>query len=230
MRKACSVGKVRPILILVVIVSVVAALTVYRLYHIKRTQAVFSEDGLIVGDGLGPYEDGSKGAHLVFSIGFYLDLNESSRSVYVKFGDALWKDKGLRDISPLLPSKNYRGFIWIEASGVTRVEHMEVGERLEPQFIAMLFYDGDTGGFAGFAVRTARTGTTSFDTSFTMDITSAPEPPPPLYGEGHVYLLRSSEDTWIIDADAWFTLFQKTPGGGITKHYVKLTFKITVTM
>ncbi|RLI27438.1 hypothetical protein DRO58_04370 [Candidatus Bathyarchaeota archaeon] len=156
---------------------------------------------------------------------FSLDLRESSRLIYVEFQDASWRDERLKPIDPMLPSKNYQAYLSFLVP--RRIDQMDVGERLEPEGILIILYDGETGEFAGYILRTIISGLSGFTAenfSFWINVT-APEPPSLLYDEGYAELMRNSKDSWILDINAWFTIYQLAPGGETVKHYVKLNFK-----
>ena len=128
-----------------IILALVVALIAYRLHETKKPQVVFSEDGLIIGDGGGPYEDGVQGV-VIEERFFRLDLSASSRSVYVKFEDMRWKDEGLRDTAPKLPSGNYRIALTLFQS----VYELDVGERVSPD-VQLVFYEDGEQWFASIA-------------------------------------------------------------------------------
>ena len=213
------------IALLMVVALLASFLIIYSLHGIKKFQLVFSGDGLIVDDGGGPYEDGSQGVRVGFTRagGVFLDLNSSSRLVYIRFEDASWKDERLGDVASPLPSGRYRIMLGIQVSEGS-IADIEVGERLEPD-IAIILYDGETGGLKGSLVRMLASDRVYIGAW--MIVTPPPEPPKALYQDGYFSLVRTDEHTWILQGDAWFTLLQHAEGEPV-KHYVRLSFKITI--
>ena len=219
------------VIILLVAVVFIASLAVYRLYSIKKVLLTFSGNGLIVGDGIGSYEDGVQGVHTGFtrSGGIFLDLNESSRFLYIKFEYAYWKDDTLRDIPPLLPSKNYRVILGIQVSEKS-ITDMSIGESLEPD-VAVLLYDGETGELIGSIARMLTSNTVYLSSSW-MVVQPPPQPPMVLYQDGHLRLTRTGSDTWVLEGAAWFSLrlSSKDMGSRPPTYYVKLSLEITVNL
>ncbi|MEM3793213.1 MAG: hypothetical protein QXH47_07885 [Candidatus Bathyarchaeia archaeon] len=195
----------------------------------KKAQVVFSDDGLISSDG-GPYEDGVQGVRIGFSREYlFLDLMYSSRSVYIGFGDALWKDEHLRDIPPKLPSKQY-GVVLAFGVPERPMDQMSVGEHLKPNF-AIQLWDIHTGMPIGYIVKVSAPGYIYLG-QLILNVT-APEPVPILQDEGYLDLVRINENTWLLNANIWVTLNQTTLEDrviSIEKYYVRLSFRITISM
>lgn len=206
-----------------------STLIVYRLHCHPEPIVAFSENRLIKSDGRGLYKSGAQGIRVTSPKPevFLIDLTESLRYVYVGFGDAVWKDEDLSDIIPTQQSGNYRALLTVENTRGSMGE-MHVGERTEPD-IEILFYSRETGQFEGLAIRSSKTAVIPLESGYVINCT-APEPPPSLYNGGYIELIRVGGDTWIIDADAWFTFFRASPGGKIVKYYVHLSFKMAIVM
>lgn len=215
-------------LIPLIIILVVVVLILYRLHELKKAQVVFSDDGLIMSDGGGPYEDAAQGVRVGISRGggIFLDLSDSSRFVYVKFEDMRWKDYMLRDVASPLQSKRYRIVLGALVPGKALTD-MAVGEHAEPD-VGIQFCDVDTGRIVSSAVRTL-TGTIYYDDSMTL--IQPPKPPLILYEDGHIDLVRISEDTWIVQGEAWFNLVLLSLTGEVLHNYnIKLSLKIAIVM
>lgn len=138
----------------------------------------------IVSDGNGPYEDGVAGIRFeTYGQGasYYLHGYESSRSVFVRFAGIPWKNENLMDIPPrLLPSRNCRIQLSLDL-GNDSISKMEVGGRLEITNIFLVFLDVDTFKYVAIMIG----------------------PPTALYNQGHAYLVRESEDKWVLDVNTW---------------------------
>lgn len=214
----------------IIVIALIATLILYRLHTIEETQVVFSEDGLITGNGSSSYKDGVQGVGVKAERGFSVDLTESSRFVFVKFQEAYWRDEHLNSIAPKLPSKNYRILLSMGFSK-TEMDRMAVGEALEipSTTIAIVFIEADTSEFAGYALRTTILGLSGFSAGgYTLRVNiTTPEPHHALYNEGHLTLTRTSGNTWTVDVEAWFALFQQRDH---VKYYVRLSFRITISM
>lgn len=214
-------GLNKHILIPVLIVCFIAA--IFALCYKPPLQMVFSEDGMVVGDGRGPYTDRYEGVHIGMfrDRGFVLNTVESSRSVFVKFGEASWKNERLWDTYPVLPTGEYRVLlaVFLPESFQKTLSEIEVGESA-PVNVFIRLHDPDTGDFLGALQRFPgdfRIGNRTF---------KGPEPPKSLFDEGHLTIIRTGEHSWLVDVDAWFVIFQPSPTGELTKHYVRLSFKL----
>lgn len=148
------------------------------------------------------------------SEGVFLNIYDSPRSVSVRFLEVAWKDVNLRDKPPRLSSKRYSIVLSIivdlSIDNYTLTK-MGIGERLEPTNIDIIFYDKDTGMIQGSASRSS------------PRLTPVPKPPEELYAEGHAYIAKKRENSWILDVDAWFEMII-----GQTTYYVKLNFGMTL--
>ena len=142
------------LLALLVIVAMIVTIILYRLHTIIITSVLIADDKLIASDGLGAYQPNVQGVDI--GIGEFvgeiltMDLNRSSRLVYVNFANAHWKDVNLVDMPSRLPSKSYRMVLWLSARSKADIFKMDVGERLMPPdlFIIIYFYDPNTGALA----------------------------------------------------------------------------------
>jgi len=209
------------ILIPVLIVCFIAA--IFALCYKPPSQMVFSEDGMVAGDGKGAYTDRYEGVRIgIFrDRGFVLNTLESSRSVFVKFNEALWENEKLREIYPVLAPGEYRILlaVFLPESFQKTLSEMEVDEAA-PVNVFIRLHDPDTGDFLGALQRFPedfRIGNRTFE---------GPEPPRSLFDEGHLTLIRTGERSWLVDVDAWFVMFQPSPTGELTKYYVRLSFKL----
>jgi len=229
-------------IILVPIIILVLFAAIYIVFYRGPPKVEFSEDGLIVSDTGEPYEDGVQGVFARTAVrgagfSFALSLIESPRSAFVKFQEAYWRDGHLTSIPSRLRSKNYRIILTIGFSNV-EIDMMDVGEVLEiPSAVVTIgFIDADTGELAGYALRTTPTlpepGLSGFsfgNYTFFVNVT-APEQHQALYDEGHVTLMRVSRDTWTVDVDTWLAIFQPNTEEEPVEYYVRLSFRMTVTM
>jgi len=157
-----------------------------------------------------------------------MDLNRSSRLVYVNFANAHWKDVNLVDMPFRLPSKNYRMVLWLSARSKADIYKMDVGERLMPPdlFIILFFYDTNTGALACIDTIYPFKGDFMVG-SIHINIT-APEPPLPLSDDSYFQLRRASEDTWVLDIDGWFASYHRSYRSDFLKYYVRLSLMLTI--
>ena len=104
------------------VLVVVVAVVFYGLLQATRKPfrvVVFSGFGHVLGDGFGAYEEGVQGVYIhVSSDDFSIVLFNSSRSVYVRFQEAYWRDEQLNIVASRLPSKNYRVLLSVSDIGV----------------------------------------------------------------------------------------------------------------
>lgn len=216
----------------IIIVAMVIVSILYGLHNIKKASMTFSEGGMIVGDRSEPYEDGVEGVVADVKREASLDLRGSLRSIYMKFEDADWKDGNLSTIASILRTDYYRVIlnIWIYESPITQ---MNIGDHLEP-VISLILFNAYTDSFIG--VMTSRVLTPGNYSVVLGGVTlitykvEDPEPPASLYDDRYLDIVRVDENTWVVKVNAWFTLFQTTSLGETVKHYVKLSFKINISM
>jgi len=197
----------------------------------KKLQITFADDKTLEGDGAGPYTSGSDGVNFqsVYSqlpdqnIFAFQSYESPTRSIYIRFDEAEWKDRNLADIPPELPSMNYRVVIACGHRSIL-INTMEIGQVLEP-YVWLTLYEADTGEMLdNFLIRDL----VPFD-----NVTLPQEPPSRLYEQGHAVLTRQSEDVWVLDIDAWFTEVTHTTGvllPNSPKCYVRISFVMTINL
>jgi hypothetical protein len=225
------------IVAILVVVAVVASLILYRLHTMVIVSATLADDKIVRSDGRGAYMNGTDFSQItiLYQSILSMDLNSSTRHVYVSFTDAHWKDSDLNDIEWKLPSKDYRMLFYFTAyteQGPVDILNMRVGEKVYPygllssdDVMAIAFTDPDTGSLACLSV-IRRSGITSL---WGINITSTDsEPPLPLRNDSFIELTRTSADTWVLDVDAWFASYQRSVWGNFVKYYVKLSLDITL--
>jgi len=220
------------LLALLVIVAMIVTIILYRLHTIVITSVLIADDKLIASDELGAYQPNVQGVYI--GIGepqgeiLNMDLNRSSRLVYVDFANAHWKDVNLLDISSRLSSKSFRMVLLLSARSGADIFTMDVGERLMPPdlFIIIYFYDPNTGALACIDTIYPFKGDFMYG-SIHINIT-APEPPLPLSVDGHTQLTRANEDTWALDIDGWFASFHLSYRGDFLKYYVRLSLLLII--
>lgn len=208
-------SKAIPIVIAIAVAFV--SLALYGLHSTKMPHVTFSGND-IESDGNGPYDveqiQGSYPLSLAYLIGnrfdqIYLTLDKQ-RFVSVRFADVDWKDEDLIDKPPRLSSKRYRMEIFIYDRDVLIFEE-NIGDHLETQ-ISLHFYDWDTGEYV-----------TQLDRGPPLPDRALSVPLEVLYNEGHAYLVRESEDVWVLDVNGWFRALI-----GDSNYYVRLSFRMTL--
>jgi len=217
---------VRKTLLIPFIIVAVFAIVFVVFYKPPRQMEFSQGEYVVVDDGRGAYVDGRDDVHIfVFDYSLQLDLRTcsmtGSRSIYIRFQDTEWRDKDLKSIESPLPSGNY--YVYMAASifpQTKKLRDMEVGEIIEP-VVWIHFYEEAME--TGSAIRIEESEYLSY-----LNL-SSPQPPPPLYNYGHVKLTRVSENTWIIDVNAWFMYVSKIESTQ-KYYYVKLSFKLTATI
>jgi len=220
------------ILVLLVIIVMIVTILLYRLHTIIITSVLIADDKLIASDGLGAYQPNIQGVYIGIGelVGEILtmDLNRSSRLVYVNFDNAHWKDVNLVDMPFRLSSKSYRMVLLLSARNKANIFKMDVGEKLMPPdlFIIIYFYDPNTGALACIDTIYPFKGDFMYG-SIHIKIT-APEPPLPLSDDGHIQLTKTNEYTWVLDIDGWFASFHRSYRGDFLKYYVRLSLVLTI--
>lgn len=232
-------------LIALIIILVVAALSIeiYLILHnTLLTSIVVADDMIVISDGRGPYKpevDGvflgkvSAGAgDLFISEFFIMDMNHSSRSVYVNFTQALWKDANLKDVPSRLPSKNYEMALWIlavdEPFKPLDLFMMNVGEKYSaPELqILIIFGEPDTGALVNLnAIREMGGLSYFYDIFFNS---TASELPQSLRDDIHIQLTRASEEAWVLDVDGWFASYHLSSLGDFLENYIRLSLNLTI--
>jgi len=211
-------------LVILVFSILIASFFIYILYSTRRIQIIFSDEGDIVGDGEGPYVKGNRGVEIIIDIHeqpavneerVFLSTLDSTRCVFVKFLDVVWKDFYLRDKPPRMSSKQYSiDLIFGIDLGIVNstLARMRIGERLEPTSIMIVFYDRETGEIQGRASRVS------------------PDLPVELYEDGHAYIIKENENSWMFDVDAWFyvAIGPTWPPTTSMTYYIKLDFDMTL--
>lgn len=198
---------------------------------------------LITGDGLGDYVHGIDGVYIGVETAWryaLIDLSGYStgeplfkRTVYIRFGDAIWKDLKLKPVDPMLLSDRYCISITVlipENTTLISPTQMSIGVPYEPS-VSIGVLKAGTGEPICDIERTPIERQIGFGTRI-LNLT-APTPPPELYKDGYLYFTRTSNKTWVLEGDAWFLILQglsknETPEYEVLEYYVKLNFKITI--
>ena len=245
-------------IILATALAIIGGFYYYTMHNTFVYSLVLANDRIIASDGRGQYRDGIDGvSYGTVDDVFYtrdeegymasFSLNGSSRSVYVNFTHALWKDANLRDVPSRLSSKNYHMILVFLVIGYDKKPvdfyNMGIGEYLQyksPQIqVQFRLNDFDTGQFTGIYVWQEPTirelGVTHDLTASTIYQyynvwlpTNNTEPPQSLRDDSHMTLTRVSDEKWILGVDAWFLTYYRTIWGNMLKYYIKLSLYLTI--
>jgi hypothetical protein len=205
-------------IVLMVLVAII--LIVIRLHAIKLLQATFSNDGMIASDGKGPYVDGYAGiSFFEQDASFDMQVHGSSRSVLVRFAGIPWKDYNLTDMPPRFLSRNCRMDLTFYLGNIS-MRNMEVGRHYKPSEFYIAFLDTDTLKYV-----TEMTSEDAYNANGTVSSYL-----PPALNQGHTFLVRENEDTWVLNVNAWFqnTDFTLSPLPNKPQYYVYLNFTMTI--
>lgn len=219
------VSKVIVLVIIAIAVLAVAVGITLLLHPHKKSQATFADNMILSSDLKGHYEDGVddvviKGFTGQSSINadyYQIDMSRSSRSVFIRFGDALWKDENLVDISPRLPSQAYNVILLIGLREESILQ-AKIGEHYKP-FLYLIFV-----GPYQVPYMMVRDLLPEGKTGY------PPEPPLGLYNEGHADFILEGQNKWVLDVDAWFrdSITTDFPAG--PRYYVELSFTVTCSL
>jgi len=213
-------------LVIIVVALLAVAVGITALLHPQKgNQVTFSDNTILSDDLRGPYEDGvddmsirSFAGQSNINADFYqIDMSKSSRSVFIGFEDAHWKDENLLDTSPKLPSQAYNVILLIGLREGSILQ-AKIGEHYKP-FLYLIFI-----GPYRMSHMMAR------DLMPEGETECPPEPPLELYNKGHADFVLEDVNTWVLDVDAWFrdSLSTDFPAG--TRHYVELSFRVTCSL
>lgn len=180
---------------------------------------IFSEEGHVNGDGRGAYVSGLDNLQIEVYGNFFIMLfsNETSRYVYVRFGDMLWRGANLRPLESQLPSGSYYFAMAIYLHD-TSFRTMDINLPYEPSiwFVTVNIELNESYGVIRSPVEISGVGF--------LTLRSIPATPPPqLYNDGYISLTRVSENRWILEGDAWFLLLNEN-----SEYYIKLKIAIQV--
>jgi hypothetical protein len=244
--------RMRTILIVVFIVLAIIIVGIYYYFHnIFILSVSIANDNIITSDGGGPYQHWSTSQQLDNGIwigsGFYVSFDAiGPRLVHAGFMETQWKDINLKFMPSPLLSKNYAMsiFTWENnqigdlSSGYIDPFKMEVGgmftlPRLQ---IQIFFYDPDMNATPSNPYRIVVIDTiheiggfwTQIQNNTWINSTTA-EPPQSLRDESNITLTRTSDDTWVLNVNAWFvSYYGPNLYSGNQKAYVKLTLNLTL--
>jgi hypothetical protein len=211
-------------LVLLIIIIIGCGFVIYALHSFTNIyQISFSDDGTIVSDGAGPYPVVPGVSTTEDSVRFSgvlplsAQIRYSTRTVKINFNATQWEDENLAFTSPRLPTDSYRIELSFYFNG-TDYTKLQVGESLIPSEISINLVDkNDANNILPWTID--RSGDASIPVGYV---------PSRLYGEGHAYLTRESEDLWILDVDGWFkaqTYIRPYVWG---TYYLRLSFKINL--
>jgi len=188
----------------------------YSIYQLS-----LDDDKVVMSDGGGPYEV-PESAFVAFvppsspdSIVFQMSQPGtiySARNITVRFSDAQWKSLSLMDILPKHATESYYINAYFFFSG--KLADVNVGDRVNIPEISIDLVDVNN--------RSNYIWTIGRCDNATVPLVYVP---PQLYDEGHVELIRESNDVWIIDVDAWFIAHYADVQG----NYIRLSFIMTIT-
>lgn len=222
--------------LIVVMIAFVIVLGVAVLQ--RRGQSVYtvsiSSGRILADDGGGRYIDGAEGVSITFRDSFgaiAIDLNQSTRSVYIGFEEAAWKDRYFNDIRPLLKSGNYHPILGIYAIQIVsstettpfRLTDTDPGSSYND--FNVIIYLGEIDGYIyvlhrGFYGRWFIAGVEKTGLA----------PPTQLYNKGSLIFMRVDENTWLLEGEAWFELMKiSTEDNSVKEYYVKISLQITIT-
>ncbi|MEM2849538.1 MAG: hypothetical protein QXI36_04595 [Candidatus Bathyarchaeia archaeon] len=230
--------KSKLISLIVIIAAVVVALSLSILFTPKEKYlnlVEFLEGKILTNDGGGYYTDGVDGVSLHFIDKFgaiVIDLNHSSRFVFIDFEKTQWKDVEFNDAQPLLKSNNYRVFMAIVAyellsSGeltFARLTDVSPGYYYDDFIVLINLYDLETGRIIGVITR----GFVQLRTVSGVEQRNVRVPPPELYSIGLIDFKRESETTWVLQGNTWFELQIPLEEQRVEIYYVKLSLKMSI--
>jgi len=214
----------RTILIALVVMAVVlSSLVCYAMHNSFIVSVSIAYNKIITSDGRGPYQHQVDSVWIDYEYYFIIDVF-SPRTVHVNFMDAPWKDANLSDVLSRLPSKDYLMslMIWENnqignfSSGYIDPFKMAVGDKftLPKVQILIFFYDPDMNVSSSNPYRIVGIDTIhekgGFETQFennTWIPSKTAEPPQSLRDESSITLTRTSEDTWMLNVNAWFVSY-----------------------
>jgi len=104
-------AKLKLIISIVLVLISLGSIFYYIMHNAISTSIIIAGDRIVTSDGLGPYKPDVDGVSIGYCFNadiYVMDLNQSSRLVYVNFAQVLWKGENLRDMPSSLQSKNYR--------------------------------------------------------------------------------------------------------------------------
>jgi hypothetical protein len=223
---------------LIVLAVVLSSLGIY--YYVMHNTFIVSvsiaDDRIITSDGRGPYQhQADNGVWLDYENYFLLDV-VGPRLVHVSFMDAQWKDSNLKFMPSPLPSKDYGMSVMVWENSSSPFEWIDpfkinVGDEftLPKLHIQIFFYDPHTDAVVDINTIHEKGGfLTQFQNNTWIPSTTA-EPPQSLRDESSITLTRTSEDTWVLNVDAWLaSYYGPNLYSGNQKCYVKLTLSLTI--
>jgi len=240
----------RAILIVVLIIMAVIIGGIYYYFHNTFILSVSIADGkIITSDGGGPYQHWSRSNYydngVWISSEFYLNFWAiGPRLVRVSFMDAQWKDVHLKFMPSPFLSKNYEIniFAWENngdlSYGYIDPFKMDVGEKftLPNLQIQIFFFDPDMNATPSNPYRVVSINTIHAIGGFltqsqnnTWINSTTREPPQSLRDESSITLIRTSEDIWELNVNAWLvSYYGLNLYSGNQKAYVKLTLRLTI--
>ena len=217
---------------------VLSSLVCYAMHNSFIVSVSIAYNKIITSDGRGPYQHQVDSVWIDYEYYFIIDVF-SPRTVHVNFMDAPWKDANLSDVLSRLPSKDYLMslMIWENnqignfSSGYIDPFKMAVGDKftLPKVQILIFFYDPDTLTVVDIDTMHEKGGfLTQFQNNTWIPSTNA-EPPQSLRDDSRIELIRTSEDTWVLDVDAWLvSYYGPSLYSGNLKDYVKLSLNLTI--
>lgn len=239
----------RRLLLSNIVFTVLGLATIYTIHFLltdmfiphERLSAEFTDGMILRSDGKGRYVDGFGAVRIdVSGGGLVMDIAssptakyvESSRFVFIGFGEATWLNSDFEEVNPLLPSDRYRIYLAVTVLGGDRPvepQEMELGFRYDP-CVGFMVYNADTGELMYSVIRSPKREFGAFY-SYVLDLRE-PIIPPKLYIDGYVYFTRVGETVWVLEGDSWFLALRipsESEEWRFPRFYVRISFRVTIT-